>query len=281
MSGFSILFKTVAAMIKAFRNIAVGLLVALGLALPASATTTASTDFTDLWWGGTSENGWGLNLIHQNTTIVATLYVYSADGSPRFFLASASGTNSFSGQLFETRGTYYGTVPYNPNFTSAAVGTLTLTFNSATTGTLQYNVGNVTVTKPITRFLFANNNLTGSYLGGATVSSVCSGVAQNSLMFDTLRVTHNGASITMTVDFYNAASVSSRCTFSGTYSQAGSLGSVSGTYACTFGTTPGNQGNFTITEIAPHQSGFNGRFTGSDQICSSHIGYFGGLRDVQ
>ena len=268
-------------MIKAFRNIAAGLLVALGLALPASATTTTSTDYTDLWWGGTSENGWGLNLIHQNNVLVATLYVYAADGSPKFFLASGVGTNSFSGQLFETRGTYYGTVPYNPNFTSAAVGTLTVTFSSPTAGVLQYNVGSVNVTKSITRFASSTNNLTGSYLGGATVASVCSGVQQNSLMFDTLHVTHNGASIAMTVDFYNAAGVSSRCTFSGTYSQAGSLGTVNGTYSCTFGTAQGNQGNFSITEIAPHQSGFNGRFTGSDQICSSHSGYFGGVRDVQ
>ncbi len=271
-------------MIKALRNIAAGLLVALGVALPASATTTASADFTDLWWGGASENGWGLNIIHQNTLIFATLYVYNTDGSARFFSASetrATGTNSFSGPLYDTHGTYYGTVPYNAGaFTAAAVGGITLTFSSATAGTLQYNVGGTTVTKSITRFAFAANNLTGNYLGGLTATSICSGQSQLTLIFDTLQVTQTGNSMTMTVNFFNNAGVSSRCTFSGTYSQAGSLGSVSGTYSCTFGSTAGNQGSFSMTEIAPHQAGFNGRFTGSDQFCSSHSGWFGGVRDV-
>jgi len=271
-------------MMKAFRNIAAGLLVALGLALPASATTTASADFTDLWWGGTSENGWGLNIIHQNTLIFATLYVYNTDGTPRFFSASetrATGTNSFSGPLYDTRGTYFGTVPYNAaSFTATPVGTLTLTFSSPTAGTLQYNVGGTTVTKSITRFAFAANNLTGNYLGGLTATSTCSGQSQLTLIFDTLQVSQSGNSVSMVVLFNNNAGISSRCVFSGTYSQAGSLGSVSGTYSCTFGTATGNQGSFSITEIAPHQAGFNGRFTGSDQFCSSHSGWFGGVRDV-
>ena len=274
-------------MIRALRNIAAGLVVALGLALPASANTTASADFTDLWWGGTSENGWGLNIIHQNTIIFATLYVYNTDGTPRFFSASetrATGTSSFSGPLYDTRGTYYGTVPYNAGaFSGTAVGTLTLTFSSPTAGTLQYNVGGTAVTKSITRFAFAANNLTGNYLGGLTATSICNGASDLTLIFDTLVVTQNGNAITMTVVFNNNAGVLSRCTFSGTYSQAGSLGTVTGTYNCIFGANPGTQGpqgSFSITEIAPHQTGFSGRFTGSDQFCSSHSGYFGGLRDV-
>ena len=271
-------------MIKALRNFAAAAAVALGFALPASATTTLGTDFTDLWWGGGSENGWGLNVIHQNNIIFATLYVYNQDGTPRFFSGSetrATGTNSFSGPLYDTRGTYFGTVPYNAGaFTGTAVGTITLTFSSSNAGTLQYNVGGVTVTKSITRFGFGPNNLSGNYLGGVTATSTCSGQSQLTLIFDTLQVSHGGNSITMTVNFFNNQGTSSRCVFGGTYSQQGSFGTVTGTYTCTFGTAAGNQGTFSVTEITAQQSGFTGRFSGSDQFCSSHSGWFGGVRDV-
>ena len=269
-------------MIKVFRNIAAGLLVALGLALPASATTAVSTDFTDLWFNP-SENGWGLNIIHQNTLIFATLYVYNADGTPRFFSASetrATGTNSYSGPLYDTRGTHFGIVPYNAGaFTATPVGTLTLTFSSATAGTLQYNVGGTTVTKSITRFAFAANNLTGNYLGGMTASSSCTTGSQLTLIFDTMQVSHSGTSITFTVNFYNGSGVASQCIFRGSYSQSGQLGSVTGTHSCSGGAAP-IAGNFTISQINAQATGFSGRFTGSDQFCSSHDGYFGGLRDV-
>ena len=271
-------------MIKAFRNFAAAAAVALGFALPASATTTLGTDFTDLWWGGAAENGWGLNVIHQNNIIFATLYVYNQDSTPRFFSGSetrATGTNSFSGPLYDTRGTFFGTVPYNAAaFTGTAVGTITLTFSSANQGTLQYNVGGTTVTKSITRFGFGPNNLSGNYLGGLTATSSCSGQNQLTLIFDTLQVSQSGNSVTMTVNFFNNQGTQSRCVFTGNYSQQGSLGTVQGNFTCTFGTAAGNQGTFTVSEISPHQSGFTGRFNGQDQFCTSHSGWFGGVKDV-
>jgi len=276
--------STVRAMITTLRNIAAALVVALGFALPASAATTSGTDYTDLWWGGGSENGWGLNIIHQGSIIFATLYVYNADGSPRFFSASstfATGANSFSGPLYDTHGTYYATNPYNAAaFGGTQVGTLTLNFSGPNAGTLQYNVGNTPVTKSITRFAFGPNNLTGHYLGGMTAASFCNGVSQNSLIFDTLNVTQSGNSVTMTVDFYNAQQVQSRCTFTGAFNQQGNIASISGGFSCVYGSTPGNVGSYSITEIVMSQTGFSGKFTGSDNFCSSHSGYFGGVKDV-
>jgi hypothetical protein len=270
-------------MLKVLRNILAAAAVSLGFALPASATTTLGTDFTDLWWGGAAENGWGLNVIHQNNIIFATLYVYNADSSPRFFSGSetrATSTNSFSGPLYDTHGTYYGTVPYNAAaFGGTQVGTITLTFSSANAGTLQYNVGGVTVTKSIQRFAFGGNNLSGNYLGGLTATSTCGGASQLTLVFDTLTVTHTGSSVTMRVQFFNATGIGSTCTYTGGYSQQGSLGTIQGSYNCTIGTTT-LQGSFTLSEISPHQSGFSGRFVGSDNACTSHSGWFGGTRDV-
>lgn len=272
-------------MIRAIRNIAAALAAALAFVLPVHAAT-GGTDFTDLWYVGPAENGWGLNVIHQGNIIFATLYVYNPDGSPRFFSASetrASGSNSFSGPLYDTRGTYFATNLYNPAaFSATPVGTLTLNFSTPTTGTLTYSVsGAGTQTKSITRFAFGLENLSGKYLGGMTATSSCGGISQPSLIFDTMAVSHAGSSISFTVDFYNAQSLASRCVFSGTYSQVGSLGNVSGTYSCSYGTSTNAQnGNFNISQIRAQQTGFSGIFTGSDNFCSSHSGYFGGVRDV-
>jgi hypothetical protein len=268
-------------MIKMLRNLLAGAVVALGFSLPASAVTSG-TDFTDLWWNP-SEPGWGLNVIHQNGIIFATLYVYDAASVPHFYSASetrGSGT-SFSGPLYETRGTYFAVSPYNAAaYGATAVGTLTINFSTSNSGTLTYNVGGNNVTKSITRFAFATDNLTGNYLGGFTATSQCSTGTQNTLVFDQLRVTQNGNSVAMTVTFFNNAGVQSTCNFNGTYSPMGRQGNMSGSFNCTVGGSAANQGSFTIANIESSQTGFSGRFAGADQFCSSHTGYFGGVRDV-
>jgi hypothetical protein len=268
-------------MIHTLRRYLAGLVAAFGLSLPAAAATSGTTDFSDIW-GLPSEPGWGLHIIHQAGMIFATLFVYDANGQPHWFSASetAGSGSSFSGPLYEHRGTPF-TAPYNPaNRGFNQVGTISFNFNTANTGTLTYTVANVPVTKQIERFAFRNENLSGNYLGGMTATSSCGGASQLTLIFDTLQVSHSGSSVTMTVNFFNSSGTSSRCVFSGSYSQNGSLGNITGTYSCTFGSTAGNTGNFTVSNIDAQATGFNGRFSGSDQFCSSHSGYFGGVRDV-
>jgi len=270
-----------AAMTRTLGKLLAAAALALGISLPASAVT-GGIDFTDLWWNP-SEPGWGMNVIHQNGIIFATLYVYDAAGTPHFFSGSETrGTGtSFTGPLYETRGTNFAVNPYNAGaYGASAVGTITINFSTANSGTLTYNVGGTNVSKSITRFAFATDNLSGNYLGGLTAASNCTTGAQSTLIFDTLRVTHSGNSISMTVNFFNNAGLPSVCTFNGSYSPMGRLGNISGTYGCTVGGGPANQGTFSIGNIASTQTGWSGNFSGSDQFCSSHTGYFGGVRDV-
>ena len=270
-------------MTRILRNFLAAIAVSLGFALPGFAATSGTTDFTDIWLLP-SEPGWGMNIIHQGNLIFATLYVYNAAGQPHFFSASetvATGNSSFSGPLYETVGTHYAASPYvgSQHFANP-VGTLSLNFSSANAGTLTYSVAGVTYNKAIQRFAFRLENLSGNYLGGMTANSSCSGANQLTLIFDTLNVTQSGSSITMVVNFFNSSGTSSRCTFNGTYSQNGSLGNIAGNYSCTFGSTAGNAGTFTVSNIDAQVTGFSGRFTGSDQFCSSHSGFFGGVKDV-
>jgi len=259
------------------RHYAAAAVAALGFSLPASATTYG-TDYTDLWWNP-AENGWGINLIQQYGTIFATLFVYGTDNSPRWYVASQleGSPNSFSGTLYQTTGPAF-SAPWTGGQPPTAVGSMSVAFSGSNSGTLTYTVNGVTVSKTIQRQTWRNNNLGGNYIGGMTaIASSCGNPADNgfALITGLLTVQHGASSASMRVDFRNSAGTSATCTFTGGYTPQGRLGTVSGTYSCTLGST----GTFTMTEVDVSRNGFSATFSGQDQFCR-YNGYFGGVRDV-
>jgi hypothetical protein len=259
------------------RRYAAAFVAAVGFSMPASATSFG-TDFTDLWFNP-AESGWGVNVIQQSGTLFATLFVYGADNSARWYVASdlRGGTTSFSGTLYQTTGPAF-SAAWTGNVTVTPVGSMTLAFGSFNSGTLSYTVNGVTVTKAIQRQTFAGNNLAGNYIGGMTATaSSCSNSADNgfALITGLLTVTHGGGSPSMRVDFRNNAGVSAQCTFTGPFSASGRLGSITGTYTCTLG----SNGTFTMNEVDVGKNGFSATFSGRDQFCT-YNGFFGGVRDV-
>jgi hypothetical protein len=269
------------------RRILSSFAIALGFALPASATTF-SVDYTDLWYIP-AEDGWGINLIQQNATIFATLFVYGSDQTPRWYVASAlTGSNSqtFTGQLFQTTGPYFGAA-WTGKGPAVAVGTMSLTFGTNNTGTLSYTVNGVTVTKSIQRQTWSGDVLTGNYLGGLVANATgCSNSSNNGgiLIFgNSLVVTHNSTTqdLIMRVNFFSSGGVSSTCNFNGTYGQNGKQGSFTGSWGCTIGGSAYNSGSFTMTELTNTQRGINARFQGSDNLGCQYTGNFGGVRDIQ
>ncbi len=267
-------------MIRFIRRHAAAFVASFLVSLPAAATTYG-TDYTDLWWNP-AESGWGVNVIQQYDTIFATLFVYGADGSAHWFVASSlkGSPTTFSGTLYQTNGPYFGS-PYSADVVTP-VGSMTFAFDSANTGTLSYTVNGVGVTKSVQRQTFATNNLTGHYLGGLTANgTACNGVANGPiLIFDTLTVSQSGNAISLHVDFFSRTGVQSACTFNGTFTPAGRLGTISGgSWSCTQGGAASNAGTFTITSVDAGPTGFSGSFTGADQFCQ-YSGQFGGVRDV-
>jgi hypothetical protein len=276
-------------MIKLIQRHLVAFLATLAIAFPAAATTY-STDYTDLWWGGNNESGWGINLIQQGEIIFATMFVYAQDNTAHWYSASAlapvgGSTTNYTGELTESRGPWLGTPNFDPNaVTRISVGAMTVSFSGPNNGTLSYNVGNTNVTKQITRITWRNVNLAGNYIGGMLGrSSGCSGVAAGQVaVFDNLTVTQNGTQVSMRVDFNQGGTgTASVCTYTGTLSQAGRLASLSGgSYSCSVGGSTANQGTFSLSAIDAGVNGFHATFTSQDQFCSSYSGRFGGVRDV-
>ena len=266
-------------MIRQLTRFIATIVAAFGIAAPASATTY-STDWTDSWYNA-AENGWGLNLIQQYDNIFGAMYVYGSDGTGRWFVApnlvSSNGGTVFTSQLYSATGPFYGAA-WNPAaYNATAVGSMTITFTSLTTATLQYTANGTNVSKSITRFTFKNNNLSGKYIGGLTaIGSGCRTVANGPILaFDNLSVSQNGTSMTMTVTYFTSATAQATCTFTGNYGQAGRLATFSGNWNC----TTGNTGTFTMSELEASRNGFSGNFTGVDQFCN-YSGYFGGVKDV-
>lgn len=72
------------------------------------------TDVTDIWWNP-NESGWGLTLAQHGNNVFGVWFTYDANGQPLFVVmpgVTFNAANSFSGELFTTRGPYYG-APFN------------------------------------------------------------------------------------------------------------------------------------------------------------------------
>ncbi len=135
-----------------------------GTAAASCTTTTGSraalTNYQDLWWNP-SEPGWGINITNQNDTLFAALYTYDLAGANHWMVMSSGlrqVDGSYVGDLFVTNGPAFNATPFAPigaaNLTR--VGTMRLAFADGNTGTLDYTVNDVPVSKPITRFVFSS-----------------------------------------------------------------------------------------------------------------------------
>ena len=105
------------------------------------ASGTAPVTVGDMWWAGTAENGWGINLVQQGGIVFGVWYTYGPDGKGIWYVLP-TGTwneNSYSGTFYSTTGSTWLGALYNPNqLTVTPAGTLTFSFNNASSATMHY-----------------------------------------------------------------------------------------------------------------------------------------------
>lgn len=261
---------------KAIRVLFAAILFAVvGLSTPAGATS-ATTDQSDLWWVP-SESGWGIQLVQRGTVIFATMFVYGPTGAPTWYAGTLNylGNFAWTGDLYVTNGPWFGTVPFNPSAVGyRKVGTMTWNALFVTTGTLTYSVDGVPVTKTVTRQTLVLDNFAGRYAGAVhQTQSGCFSPANNGTaeVVAVLAVTQNGTAVSLA----STAQTGIACTYSGTLSQAGQMGEISGAYSCSTGET----GTFTIFEVQVNVAGITGRLGAhSNTLGCSISGWFGGMR---
>lgn len=153
---------------RIFRTTALALAFGLSLNLPGHASVSDTTDFTGLWWNS-SESGWGMNVIQQEQILFITLFIYGTGNAPTWYVASnvafasanTAGDRTYTGALYATTGTPFGTNPFVPgSVTVTQPGSITFVGKADGTATLQYNVGSTTVNKTLVRQTWAQPNFT-------------------------------------------------------------------------------------------------------------------------
>ncbi len=113
----------------------------------------------DIWWGGTSQNGWGVSITQQNRTLFGAWYTYGSDGTSTWYVmpGGAWSGNVYTGKLYSTRGPDWFAAPYNVSqFTAQEVGSLSISFQDANNAVMNYSFtagpfAGTTQSKPITR----------------------------------------------------------------------------------------------------------------------------------
>jgi hypothetical protein len=124
----------------------------LALTLPAAAQVVPATNYTDIWYGGPAESGWGVSFTQHSGTnqAFAVWYTYdprAADPGGQFkplwiFMSGGTWTSptSITGSVFVTNGTSFSQA-WNPALLQLTpVGTFTFNFSSASSGTFTYNI---------------------------------------------------------------------------------------------------------------------------------------------
>lgn len=235
-------------------------------ALQASAqgrlpkSTTFSADLSGLWWNA-AESGWGLNLIQQDDTLFATLFLYGADNKPLWLVAPATtftgedtgAAYNFHGPLFRTSGPAFAGA-FNPAQVGVTqVGTLTVRAITTRTMIIDYVVDGVRVVKNLVPQQFREPFLAGNHSGVVhSPAAVCAmPVPTPGSTLLGWNISQSGMAVTITV----TDALARRCTMSGTIAAGGGkLVDVQGTYSC----TNGNSGTFLIGRMEAGADGISG-----------------------
>ena len=122
----------------------------LVIALPAAAQAIPATNFTDMWYNA-AESGWGISFLQHggpSNQAYAVWYTYdprASDASGQFkplWIVMSGGTwtspTSITGPVYVTNGTPF--AQSGSNTVLDPVGTFTLNFSSASSGTFTYNI---------------------------------------------------------------------------------------------------------------------------------------------
>lgn len=241
---------------------------------PARATTY-STDVSDLW-SSAAEQGWGVNVIQQGEILFLTLFVYSPGNAAVWYVGpsvaytgQSAGVLNFAGPLYLANGPWFGGA-FNPGAVgNRQVGNVTFALTSVNTATISYTVDAAIVSKQVTRQVWRANQMAGVYVGAAIgVYSNCPGATGYTEEPGNVTVTQTASSLTLQFQ-----GTTGSCTYTGPYTQAGRMGSISGSFTCNTGAT----GSFQAFEIEGSISAFTARAAFQAGACT-WSGRIGGLR---
>jgi N-acetylneuraminic acid mutarotase len=121
----------------------------------AAANTAPAIDYSDMWWVGAAENGWGLSISQHASVQFNAFYVYDAQGKPVWTVMPGGQWNrnftSYTGPLYQPTGSAfsrYNVAEFTPG---ASVGSATLNFTNANNAIFSYTINGISASKNVTR----------------------------------------------------------------------------------------------------------------------------------
>ena len=122
------------------------------------SVTGVAANYTDLWWAGNAENGWGLSIHQHGNNLFNALYVYDNAGKPAWYVMPA-GTwdgafTTYAGLVYQPTSAPLSSYTPASFVPGAAVGSVTITFTGAATAVLRYTINGVSGQKSIQRQVF-------------------------------------------------------------------------------------------------------------------------------
>ena len=262
---------------RALRLLLASSLIALSLIASPACATSYSTDQSDLWYIP-AESGWGIQLVQRGNIIFFTMFVYDAAHNPVWYVGTLNHQGSgyvWTGDMYLTTGPWFGAT-FNPAlFGGRIVGSMTWNGITVTTGTLTYSVDGVAVVKNVVRQTLVNEDYSGRYGGGlhedrsGCFSSIFNGTYEDAAI---LVVSQTGTAVTMSTQTLTGGV----CSYSGTLTQDGQMGTIAGAYSCS---SDGDHGNFTLFEVQITRWAISGRLDAASVPTGCHgTGWFGGAR---
>ncbi len=126
---------------------------------PPTVSRAASQNYQDLWYIP-AEEGWGVNITHQENTLFATWFTYDADGQGVWFVASdvqRQYDGSFQGEVYRTTGTPLAQINGASATASVTrVGLIRFFFRDGVNGEMAYDVSGARNVKQIVRQTFSS-----------------------------------------------------------------------------------------------------------------------------
>jgi hypothetical protein len=122
---------------------------------PHDAPTDKS--LADLWWAGVAQNGWGVAVLQQYSTLFALWYTYDANGKATWFVmpgGSWAAKDDYRGRIYRPEGPPWLGVPYDVSrHHTTDVGDFRVRFGSDG-ATFDYTVDGRTGSIPLSRIPF-------------------------------------------------------------------------------------------------------------------------------
>lgn len=125
-----------------------------------STPATAPRDYSDMWWAGAAENGWGVSITQHGNTQFIVLYIYDAAGNPVWYVMPGGAWSvdfgTYAGSLYRPTSAPFSAYDPAQFKANAPVGNATLTYTGVNSATLAYTIDGVSGTKKISRQSFGN-----------------------------------------------------------------------------------------------------------------------------